>query len=254
MKASHGLFRPTLAAGPIFFAFSLLVIPQANGESSRANSKAASRWSLDEWLKQKERNRWMDQWLALHTSESNEFFISADLVSRSLEVRPKESDPFAKTIDQSVHVQAGAYASIVGLEAEYESLRETQSSAFEGAFHLRLFGTSNQSSNLTLHYGLRYRAEPTEKIRSQVPGATLCLYLLKHFGVEGSYRLELPEDSDQGSRWQGNRVEGEVFIDYEALRVFGRYSREHNEVHRSQSPDTETLINEGLGGGVKIFF
>lgn len=227
---------------------------QAYSSSPRsAEAKAASRWTLDEWLRQKERNRWMDQWLALHSSESYELFTSADWLSRSTESRDLTTQTLTKTVASSVRARVGAYASIVGLEGEYESALERRSSAALGEFHLRLIGTSNQSTHLTLHYGLQFRTEDSESVRLQVPGATLGIYLLKHFGIEGSYRLALPEDSDQGARWKGTRIEGQAFIDYGAIRVFGRYSREQIEVSRPMGVEIER-ITEGLGAGLQVFF
>lgn len=144
---------------------SLFASPFASAEDGK--KPVPSRWSLDEWLKQKQRNRLMDQWLAMNQSSPYEFYLSADGTSIAQTDATTGSTP--QIVNNAVRARIGAYASIVGLEAAYENWPDLQASSADGSFHVRLLGTSVRSTYLDAHYSLKYRTENGESVRLQGP-------------------------------------------------------------------------------------
>jgi hypothetical protein len=156
-------------------------------------------------------------------------------------------------VNNAVRARLGAYASIVGLEGTYENLPDLNSSSADGAFHVRLLGTSVRSTHLDAYYSIKYRQESLESVRVQGPGARLTLLLIKTFGISGSYESYAEAASDSGQKWSTNQAEAEAFIDFERLRIFGRYTN-RNDTVTSTSGTVEKRIREGVGAGLKIFF
>ena len=122
-----------------------------------ASKTPPSRWSLDEWLKQKQRNRLMDQWLSIHESSPYEFFVGADGMSISATSDATGSNQ--QVVNNAYRASVGAYATNVGLEGVYENLTDLNSKSAEGSFHVRLLGTSVRSTSLDAHYAIKNRDE-----------------------------------------------------------------------------------------------
>src|SRR5690606_27714703 len=118
----------------------------------KQEQKKASRWSLNDWLAQKERNRLMDLWLAKNSHQSfYEFFLEA----RSLNYGQYESSTPSSMVNRNSYSGAvAAYAGVAGLRAEFESDTESRS-AWSGSINLRLFGRALQDTHINLEYGLR---------------------------------------------------------------------------------------------------
>lgn len=167
----------------------------------KQEEKAKSRWSLQDWLKTRDRMRLMDLWLALHTPSPFEFYAGGDYQWGSLPSKSYTAFGF----------HSAAYASIFGLgyEREFDPLLENLF-----LFKLRVFGYQDQGTNITVDAGFRKRDSIP---RAQITlSPSLTLYLGRYFGVAGRWRHFF---GDQPSE----RYEGDVFIDFRALRVFARY-------------------------------
>jgi hypothetical protein len=230
------------------FACCLWSFPSHSQEGAKP---PPSRWSLDQWLKQKNQNRLMDQWLALQSSSPYEFYLSAD--GTSIAASSDTTGNAQQIVNNAVRARIGAYASIVGLEGSYENLPDLHSSSADGSFHVRLLGTSVRSTYLDAHYSLKYRNENGDNVRLQGPGGKLTILLIKTFGLSGSYDAHLESTSESGQRWSGSQAEGEVFIDFERVRVFGRYTKRDDQI-TSVGGAVEKRVREGLGAGLKLFF
>lgn len=216
-----------------------------------ASKPPPSRWSLDQWLKQKQQNRLMDQWLALHESSPYEFYLGAD--GTSIAASSDVTGSSQQIVNNAIRARVGAYASIVGLEATYENLPDLNSSSADGSFHVRLLGTSVRSTHLDAYYSVKNRLDSSESVRLQGPGGRLTILLIKTFGISGSYEFYAEAASDMGQKWSSTQTEAEAFIDFERLRVFGRYTN-RNDTVTSVGGTVEKRIREGVGGGLKIFF
>ena len=49
--------------------------------SEKAEKKESSRWTLSEWMQQKDNNRLMDLWLSLNSPSPFEFFIQGNYIT-----------------------------------------------------------------------------------------------------------------------------------------------------------------------------
>lgn len=204
----------------------------SSGESKQ-DQKSKTRWSLSEWLQTKDRMMLMDLWLVTHSPSPYEFYLSGEYT-----IRYPVPSPYA--VQTGYRITAGAFASIFGLEAERDSLF----SRWDLLFKLRLMGFHNQGTNLTLHGGARIQSDPVP-FQSAIVGASLLLYLTKFFGIEGIYHYYFPGNSTATPySFRGTQMEGNAFIDFNFLRVYGGYLR--------YTDDYENLIGYHLGA--RVFF
>ena len=122
--------------------------------SKGAAAREAKRFTLQEWLENKERRNLMDMWLSINTPSPYEFTLSAE------QYRYSESITLNSTTTTSAfnntQIDFSAYARFVGISVEYSNNLEQKLSDLNGLFNIRLFGQTIQGSHLTLHYGLRY--------------------------------------------------------------------------------------------------
>ena len=196
----------------------------------KQEEKASTRWTLAEWLKTRDRMALMDLWLALHTPTPYEFYLGGDLAAAKQDAGGNYT---------GMRAQAGAYASIFGLGVEREFGPINQSLA---QFNLRIFGFHDQSTNITLHGGIRSRTG-SEKFRSGLAGVSMSIYITRFFGIDGQWRhyFGATTNSSQAS-FIGNRFDGGAFIDFKFLRVYGLYFQETD------------IARSGVEGGVRLYF
>ena len=141
-----------------------------------------------------------------------------------------QKDLEAKKTYTSLSGSAGAYAQAIGLTADYENNLEENLTDVSGALSIRLLGSSLQTTSMTLHLGQRTRQylENTEKesVRNLFAELAIQAYFTKYFGLSGSYRNFYPADHSTLGQVTGTHVEGGIFIDFGALRIFGNWSDE----------------------------
>ena len=147
----------------------------------------------------------------------------------------------------------GAFATIVGLYGEYRTVEEDYDQ-WKALFLLRLIGSSDQSTNMTLHYGLLNRSFANDdKIQHQVAGGKIDLYLLKVLALTGLYEHILEAESEQNVDMKGSRVEGGLHIEYGALRVYGSWFQEKIERVDGLGAESE-MTREGIQFGLRLYF
>jgi len=208
--------------------------PAFGWSSKRAEVRAQTRWSLDEWLKQRERMKWSDLWLQMNSPSPYEFFVNG-----SLNLVP-QSRGGARTFRYG----AGAYVTIFGVEFEHTDGFSPEDHA---RFHVRFFGNSLQNTSLTAHLGVRKRSSG-ETFNQWFLGVDSQLYLHRYFGLTLGYRYHLKSiaTSNLGSPF-GHRLEGGPFLDYGFLRIFGKFTAE------TENRSTGTAGVYGWSSGVQLF-
>jgi hypothetical protein len=246
MKASNTSINTprTFSIASIFFA--LLTFLTASVETAlaagpgsagnyfgeRAAKREASRWTLEEWLIQKDRNAMMDLWLAFN--QSSPYELSASISNKSYQ---NKTDNGAGSITDQAYYdytsQLSAYATIFGLSFEYENNTPERWNETTGIFNLRVLGSSIQNTNLTLMYGLRTRNfdqySPSVRLGQSFAGAELQIYLAKYFGLSGQYRSFMPTTD---STWT-----------------------QEIEIRKNTNTLIETNIDRtGIRSGLKLFF
>jgi hypothetical protein len=201
----------------------------------KQEEKAKHRWSLAEWLDQRDRMRMMDLWLALHSPSPYEFYLGGEY--------------------QTGHFSGlgyyggwegfiAGYASIFGLELRYETTN--LSSRTSGFVNFRLFGFHAQATNLTVQGGVKNESRGDATLWNPLLGATITLYFTRFVGIEGLYRHFFSSTS-HGLSVSGDRFEAGAFIDFQFVRVFGDFFTE-------QETTADSLSRKGATLGVKIFF
>lgn len=224
----------------------------AKDMNERASARAASRWTLQEWLEQKDRNRMMDLWLSMNSPSPYEFMLGGASVwsTRSQEGAPDETSTLFSG-------EISAYARFVGLTVEYENNTPAKSSDVAGTLNLRLFGNSLQNSSLSLHGGQRTRMTDAGNggrtdLRQLLAEARLQMYFSRHFGLETSYRELQPAEDSAGVHYEGHRTLAGLFIDFGAIRVFGSWSREKED--RKDDTGSFTQIRTDVLSGLRIYY
>lgn len=221
--------------------------------TKKQDEKTKGRWTLAEWLAQKQRNQMMDLWLAQNSHSSPyEFFIEGQSINYT-ETNGHGSQP---ENHDSYSGQVAAYASIAGLRGGYEGDGERRTEWF-GSFNLRVLGRAIQDTHINLEGGIQglteKSASPTESVQNTFGRVSTDLYLTKKFGLEGSYTHIFPATSNVGRIIDGEGETGGLFIDFSAFRVYGEWRREF--LHFAQPEQSgESEFRDGWGGGIRIFF
>jgi hypothetical protein len=244
--------------GPLFF-LTLMLVPN---QSSRAESdvyevvvkkqekKKSSRWTLQEWLATKERIRWMDLWLALHSSVNPfEFYLGA---TRGQTEYSNDSNPGLEDFD-SLQFHGAAYASITGLEA-YMDQESGDDKRKGGQFNLRVFGNAHQSTHLNLFYGYEQWTIQSNDYERPYWGGQLQLYLTQFFGIRGNYRKFNEDESASGSFIEGNKLKLGAFIDFAFFQVFGEWEQSEHKTWTASDLTRSPLERETLSIGARLFF
>jgi hypothetical protein len=207
-----------------------------SGVVRRQEEKKKSRWSLAEWLKTKERMKWMDQWLALHTPSPFEFYLGTAYEGGN----PSPGERYG-----GWRFTGAAYATIFGVEIQREL---SPLNHWMALFCFRIFGYHNQSTNITLHGGVRGQVG-AGGLRNPVAGGTANLYFTKFFGGEFLYRYYFEGTAaENGVLSSGHRLEANGFIDYSAVRLQGGY------FNAPENYSGRRVSNTGFNAGVKLFF
>lgn len=226
--------------------------PVAMGEfREKAEKKASSRWTLKDWLEQKERNQMMDLWLGMYAPSPYEVFFSVSQQAHDTAT----NNPDSRIGHKSLQGSAAFFALILGLEANYENNHEEGFQDATGLLHLRLIGNANQGTHLNIFYGLRKHTENTGiEILQQVVGTDLDLYIEKHIGLHFNYKHFLPNNEGSAlGEVTGQRTEAGAFFDIGFTRVFGNYFQETFNNRVDPNPRVDKT-RSGYHYGLKFFF
>ncbi|HEY8270105.1 MAG TPA: hypothetical protein VIG33_04405 [Pseudobdellovibrionaceae bacterium] len=235
-------FKSLLSVTLLFFSLKSL----AQGDHPR--------WTLQEWMAQKDKNRLMDLWLSMNSPSPYELMLGISYNSYNLETTGSTT-----LVPHTSYLGVfSAYAQFVGLTVEYENNAQENLNDLSGLFNLRLLGDTIQGSSLTLHYGMRTRTQgagattlPTHYVQ-QFAQASIQLYVIKNFGFDGLSRIYSPADDSNLGEIKGNLSEAGLFIDFKNIRVFGTWYKE------AQRKELNTVVTEytrtGIRSGLKFFF
>ena len=247
----------------ILLAGLLVTSTKAQAESSgsgylgqRAANRESKRWTLQDWLDTRDRNRMMDLWLSLNSASPYEAMVSAAYKSYLRDINlPKALDSFT-----SVDGSFTAHAHIIGLTVEYENNTQEKLNDLSGMVNLRLFGESIQSTYLALHFGQRTRTYTnlvtSRDYKNQFGQVSLQLYLMKYFGIDGFHRIYISSPNDiTKEEIAGTLSEAGIFIDFKQLRIFGSAYKDYEIIKSTVTPFSETsTLRSGSRAGVKIYF
>jgi hypothetical protein len=225
----------------------------------KSESKEGTRWTLKEWLEQKDRNHLMDLWLGMYAPSPYEFFISGQMLSydrTSSTITTTSTTTGPASPYRSSSGALAAYATVVGLMGEYENNHEEGFNDLAGSLNLRLIGNAVQGTHLIVNYGQRTRNTVTssgvQTLRQNFASVDLDLYVMKYFGLHGNYRSDLPTSDANLGDVSGSKTETGAFIDFAALRIYGNWYSEKQDATRGSQ--TDRTVRTGIQSGIKFFF
>lgn len=225
------------------------------GANQRAAQREASRWTLQDWLAQRDRNRMMDLWLSLNSPSPFEFMLGGSYLTSTTKV----DNPSSEKNYISYGGELRAYAQFVGLTVEYSNQTQENFNDLAGMLNIRLFGNSLQNSSLTIHAGQRTRTMvvngSTVGQRNVFGQVSLQIYLAKYFGIDSLYRQYTPASSTQQDETVGgNLTEAGLFIDFMAVRIFGSWYQDIQQNKNDVSGAESTVKRTGIKSGLKFFY
>lgn len=221
------------------------------GFAARAQAREASRWTLQEWLAQRDRNRMMDLWLSMNSPSPFEFMIGVSHLSTTYDTVPATTESNNVSLAGELH----AYAQFVGLTVEHENNTKAGVSDLTGMLNIRLLGDSLQNSSLTVHGGQLVRKTSAEELKHLFAQASLQMYFTKYFGIDASYRAIQSAHSDtQNADITSALTRAGLFIDFKSVRIFGAWYQDittTKDIPTSSKTDSRRI---GIQSGLKIYY
>lgn len=222
------------------------------GFMQRAAARESKRWTLQEWMSQKNSNALMDQWLVMNSPSPFEFMIGGAY----LDYKSRVDSPASETNYTSTTGEVAAYAQATGLSVDYENNGKENMNEVTGLFNFRILGNSLQSTSITLGVGQRTRTlsglTPSLQFKNTATQIRLQSYFTKYFGLEGFYRYYFPIDDSTLGQISGSRSEAGLFIDFKAVRIFGSWFQDIED--DKSSTTANSTKRTGLKSGLKIYF
>lgn len=212
-------------------------------------SKHAQRWSLSQWMEQKGKLQWMDLWLNSNTNSPSfyEIYMGVDYstMERTVFASPGPAVLTDDITSKSGHV--GIFVSLFGLYGRYERSSDYERKSWDALAQLRLFGTSDQASNLTLFYGLKDLELSLEKTQHQQAGGYITLYLLQPWAIQGRYAQFFEDTTVNGAELSGHRLELTSWLEWGPMRFFGTYYKEPLKFNTAGTISETTFEGYSIG-------
>jgi hypothetical protein len=214
----------------------------------KAESKKGSRWTLQEWLAQKDKNRMMDLWLAMYKPSPYEFYIQGSADQYDYKTNSSKTNAY-----RSYSGAMAFYALVMGLEGQYENNTAEGYQDLAGLVNLRIAGNAVQSTHLSLNYGSKRRVlnSPNTTINQQFAGANLEIYVNKSIGLHGEYRGYFPTTDSNFGTITGQRTEAGLFFDIDYIRIYGNW---YSDFFNTTTPATTTNERTGVQTGIRFFY
>lgn len=222
----------------------------------RATQREAKRWTLQEWLEQKNRNALMDQWLSMNSPSPFEFYIG--LSQSNYDTKTMTTSSTTQQSWSSYQGELAAYAQMIGVSLQHENNSQENYSDLTGMLNFRFLGNSLQTTSLTLSGGQRTRSFGATNtanaivLKNTLAQAEIQLYITKYFGLDGQYRRYFSTYEASLGDVGGHRTEAGIFIDFKALRIYGNWF-EDSQLQRLNDVDTE-IKRIGIKSGLRIYF
>lgn len=230
--------RGMKAAYRLFFAFFLVFThpsPGADAPEGKTAIKQRNRWSIADWLEQRDKMRMQDMWLAMHSPSPYEFYAAAAY---------KTGSTGSGGNYQGWDATFAAYAHMFGAEIQYQS--SNIDTRWLALANFRLMGYHNQATNLTVQGGVRNEMRSGVSLWNPLLGANLTLYIAKPAGILVLYRYVFARSAG-GVALPTHRFEAGGFIDFQFVRAYVDYFSEN------AAGDT-TRSFSGLQAGARIYF
>jgi hypothetical protein len=214
----------------------------------KAEQKKGSRWTLQEWLETKERNRMMDLWLGMYAPSPYEFYLEGIYANST------KKNGASDLAVWHYSGRAGMSVLILGLEAGYKNDWVSRESENYGLLRLRVLGNAVQGTHLIFGAGQSQRSRNGINFKQALYTADLDVYVERHSGLHFAYR-SFPKALQGSTSTQGGKVEAGLFFDLSFVQIFIRYFDERITEATPNSGTAPTENRElGTEAGLKLFF
>lgn len=218
------------------------------GGFSFGGNKDSVRWTLSDWMSQKQQFRIQDQWLALN-KQAKEFEFGINGSTQSY-----DSTNNGVTTNETASVYSvSLWYKIFGLEYSIlDSSEDFTRTSYQ--FNVRLFGQSANSTSLTAFYGQQETEDESTGLdyKGQFAGGDLKLYIFDFFGLTGNYRSDFESEDSNNTMYEGYRAAYGAFIEVFIFRIGAEVFRESVEVTPS-SGAARTDKRDGVQTSVQIY-
>jgi len=183
----------------------------ADAPTGKVETKQRNRWSIADWLEQRDKMRLQDMWLAMHSPSPYEFYGAVAYKTGALGTGGAY---------QGWNFGFAAYAYMFGAELQYQT--SNVDTRWFAMANLRLFGYHNQATNFTVQAGVRNEIGSGTNFWNPLVGANFTLYIAKPAGVVVLYRYVFAR-SVGGLATPSHRIEAGGFIDFQIVRLHVDY-------------------------------
>lgn len=235
------------------FSFSLQAETVWEYVDRKLEKKKFKRWSLSSWMYQRQKMALQDQWLAMNIEDDyilTEFYIDYAKGRFDSDTANNDNEEI-----EGITSEAGMFWGILGLTGRYEEYDEVYKQR-EAAINLRLIGSSQQSTNLTVTYGMReFYGNNTEDFNQTFYGGDISLYLVSFFGFDARYRFYNEAENELSThQMRSSRSQWGAFLDISFLRIFAYQFEENLEFTELATSSLTELQIKGTAAGVRLYF
>ena len=223
----------------------------------RHQQKVKSRWTLEDWFSVKKKRQAQDQWLSWNRKRGPFFELLVDVHMGRPGFKRDGTDAEKEDFEIAgggVQMFLGPAGIGIGRDQFKIKEKEQYSQRDEGTLFLRLAGSSTQTTHLTLLGGvMKYEHKYYGDYDHTFYGVLSNLYIFRHMGLEGQYRVKASTDS-QTHEIQGEDYHWGAFWELSILRVYLLY---HQDFNRAKRISTGVKDNERVNGtvlGARLYF
>lgn len=219
--------------------------------SSASDAAEAKRFTLAEWLENKQKSQLMDAWMGYNTNAPDPYEFKLGFNLRDYDYT--QSSGGVNLVSKSYKSYDGefsAYARNVGLTLQYQKNDEEDFNDLTGIFNVRILGMGLQNTHFTLHYGLRTRENSSNgsRMNHQFAAATLQLYIFQSFGILGHYRKYFKSSEAVYGETEGSEYQAGAYLEFGRLRLLGNYFEENT------TSELNTVTTDQQRKGMQVGF
>lgn len=214
----------------------------------KAEKKKSSRWTLQEWLELKDRNRMMDLWLGMYAPSPYEFYLEGIYASGERSIA--DGSPAAAW---NYTGRLGISVLILGVEVSHKNDWISNHQENSSQLRLRILGNAVQGTHLIIGGGQSKSVSSGVTLQQNFATADFDLYIEQHSGLHFAYKSMFPAQAN-GLSYKGSKVEGGLFFDVAFLQIFIRYFDEKVQNSDSAGVQLSETRERGTEAGLKFFF
>lgn len=239
----------------IIFALLSSNAAMANTPYEAYKARSSDRWTIANWFETKRQVSLMDQWLSRNRKTKNIIDVDLSLSYLTDDLKTKEFDTSITTNTTEYYgSNFSFYLYFIGIEADYyEDVDESENRHYSGSAHIRLLGSSNQTTRISLFYGKEFIENTSTVWHPHFYGAKATVYITNFLGIEGSYQKYIEEETNLDYIGNGDKKDFTVFVDIYFLRLFAKWVKEIRE-YENQLGQTLEEEHKGFEAGLRFYF